>query len=95
MYALIRQYNGLDTKTQETATRKVNAELRPILAKSPGFVSFELIKPEDKNNVVASISVFKTRKDADASSKVSEDWVHKNLPSMIKMSKLDGELVVH
>jgi heme-degrading monooxygenase HmoA len=95
MYALIRQYNGLDTKTQETATRKANAELRPILAKSPGFVSFELIKPEDKNNVVASITVFKTRKDADASSKVSEDWVHKNLPSMTKMSKLDGELVVH
>jgi heme-degrading monooxygenase HmoA len=95
MYALIREYNGLDTKTQETATRKANAELRPILAKSPGFVSFELIKPEDKNNVVASITVFKTRKDADASSKVSEDWVHKNLPSMTKMSKLDGELVVH
>jgi hypothetical protein len=45
--------------------------------------------------VVASISVFKTRKDADASSKVSEDWVHKNLPAMTKMSKLDGELVAH
>ena len=62
MYALIRQYNGLDTKTQETATRKANAELRPILATSPGFVSFELIKPEDKNNVVASITVFKTER---------------------------------
>jgi hypothetical protein len=74
MYALIRQYNGLDTKTQETATRKANAELRPILAKSPGFVSFELIKPEDKHDVVASISVFKTRVDAEASSKVAEDW---------------------
>jgi hypothetical protein len=58
-------------------------------------VSLELIKPEDKNNVVASITVFKTRKDADASSKVSEDWVHTNLPSMTKMSKLDGELVAH
>ena len=45
--------------------------------------------------MVASITVFKTRKDADASSKVSEDWVHKNWPSMTKMSKLDGELVVH
>ena len=69
--------------------------MRPILATSPGFVSFELIKPEDKNNVVASITVFKTRKDADASSKVSEDWVHKNWPSMTKMSKLNGALVVH
>jgi heme-degrading monooxygenase HmoA len=95
MYALIRQYNGLDTKTQETATRKANAELRPILAKSPGFVSFELIKPEDKNNVVASISVFKTRKDAEASNKVAEEWVHKNLPKMTKPSVVVGELVAH
>ena len=55
MYALIRQYEGLDTNTQETAARKANTELRPILAKSPGFVSYELIKPEGKNDVVASI----------------------------------------
>ncbi len=95
LYALIRQYNGLDTETQESATRKANAELRPILAKSPGFVSFELIKPEDKQDVVASISVFKTRVDAEASSKVAEDWVHTNLPSMTKPSKLAGELVAH
>ena len=95
MYALIRQYNGLDTNMQETATRKANEELRPILAKAPGFVSYELIKPEDKNDVVASISVFKTRVDAEASSKVSEDWVHSNLPSLTKPSKLAGELVAH
>jgi heme-degrading monooxygenase HmoA len=95
MYALIRQYNGLDTKTQETATRKANAELRPILAKSPGFVSFELIKPEAKDEMVASISIFKTRKDAEASNKVAEEWVHKNLPKMTKPSVVVGELVAH
>ena len=95
MYALIRQYNGLDTKTQETATRKANAELRPILAKSPGFVSFELIKPEAKDEMVASISVFKTRKDAEASNKVAEEWVHKNLPKMTKPSVVVGELIAH
>ena len=95
MYALIRQYEGLDTNTQETASRKANEELRPILAKAPGFVSYELIKPEGKNDVVASISVFKTRTDAEASNKVAEDWVHTNLPSMTKPSKLAGELVAH
>ena len=77
------------------AARKANAELRPILAKSPGFVSYELIKPEGKNDVVASISVFKTRTDAEASNKVAEDWVHTNLPSMTKPRKLAGELVAH
>ena len=95
MYALIRQYSGLDTDTQETAARKANAELRPILAKSPGFVSFELIKPEAKRDVVASISVFETRADADASNKVAEEWVRTNLPSMTKPSMVAGELVAH
>jgi len=95
MYALIRQYTGLDTDAQETAARKANAELRPILAKSPGFVSYELIKPEATHDVVASISVFKTRVDAEASNKVAEEWVRTNLPSMTKPSTVAGELVAH
>jgi heme-degrading monooxygenase HmoA len=95
MYALIRQYTGLDTNTQETATRKANTELRPILAKSPGFVSYELIKPDAKHDVVASISIFKTRADAEASNKVAESWVHTNLPAMTKPSVVVGELVAH
>jgi heme-degrading monooxygenase HmoA len=69
--------------------------LRPILAKSPGFVSYELIKPEAKDDMVASISIFKTRKDAEASNKVAEEWVHKNLPKMTKPSVVVGELVAH
>jgi hypothetical protein len=95
MYALIRQYEGLDATVRETATRKANLELRPILAKSPGFVSYELIKPDGKTDAVTSISVFKTRADAEASNTVAGDWVHTNLPSMTKPSKMAGELVAH
>jgi heme-degrading monooxygenase HmoA len=93
MYALIRQYEGLDANLRETATRKANLELRPILAKSPGFVSYELIQPEGKNDAVTSISVFKTRPDAEASNNVAAEWVRTNLPSMTKPSKVAGELV--
>jgi hypothetical protein len=95
MYALIRQYDDLDTSTCESATTKANLELRPILAQAPGFVSYELIQPEGKTDSVTSISVFKTRTDAEASSKVAEDWVHTNLPSMTKPIKMAGELVAH
>lgn len=95
MYALIRQYEGLDANMRETATRKANAELRPILAKSPGFVSYELIQPDGKDDAVTSISVFKTRADAEASNTVTGDWVRTNLPSMNKPSKFAGELVAH
>ena len=95
MYALIRQYEGLDATTRETATKKANVELRPILAKAPGFVSYELVEPDDKDGAVTSISVFKTRSDAEASNKVAGDWVHTNLPSMTTPSKVAGELVAH
>jgi heme-degrading monooxygenase HmoA len=95
MYALIRQYEGLDATVRETATKKASIELRPILAKSPGFVSYELIKPEDKKDMVTSISVFDTRDHAEASNKVAEQWVRTNLPSMTKPSKVAGELVAH
>jgi heme-degrading monooxygenase HmoA len=95
MYALIRQYEGLDAKVQETASRKASIELRPILAKSPGFVSYELIKPEDKKDMVTSISVFDTRDHAEASHKVAEQWVRTNLPSMTTPTKVAGELVAH
>ena len=61
MYALIREYKGLDAKTRETATKKANSELRPILTKTPGFVSYELIRPDNKDDMVTSISVFDTR----------------------------------
>jgi hypothetical protein len=95
MYALIRQYEGLDATMRETATRKANSELRPILAKSAGFVSYELIQPEGKDDSVTSISVFSTRADAEASSTVAGDWVRTNLPQMTKPHKLAGELVAH
>jgi antibiotic biosynthesis monooxygenase len=95
MYVLIREYDGLDTNMRETATQKANIELRPLLAKSPGFVSYELIQPDEKSDTVASISVFDTRANAEASSKVAGDWVRTNLPSLTKPTSIAGELVAH
>jgi len=95
MYALIRQYDGLDAKVRETATHKANTELRPILAKSAGFVSYELIQPESKSDAIASISVFDTRANAEASQKVAGDWVRTNLPSLTEPMHVAGELVAH
>ena len=95
MYALIRQYEGLDATTRETATKKANLELRPILTKAPGFVSYELVEPEDKDGAVTSISVFDTRTHAEDSGKLAEEWVRANMPSMTKPSKVAGELIAH
>jgi heme-degrading monooxygenase HmoA len=95
MYALIRQYEGLDASKRDAATQKASAELRPLLAKSPGFVSYELLQPEGQDDTVTSISVFKTRADAEASHKVAEEWLRTNLPAMPTPRKLAGEYVTH
>jgi heme-degrading monooxygenase HmoA len=95
MYALIRQYEGLDAETRQTATRKANDELRPILSKAPGFVSYELLKPEGNDGAVTSISVFNSRAEAEASNPIAEEWVHKTLPEMTKPHHVAGELVAH
>jgi hypothetical protein len=95
MYALIREYEGLDISMRDTAANKANAELRPILTKSPGFVSYELVKPDNKDGAVASITVFDTKAHAEDSSRVVEEWVRTNLPSMTKPSKVAGELIAH
>jgi heme-degrading monooxygenase HmoA len=95
MYALIREYKGLDANVRETATTKANSELRPILTKTPGFVSYELIRPDNKDDMVTSISVFDTRAHAEESGKVAEDWVRTNLPAMTKPTLVTGELVAH
>jgi len=95
MYALIRQYEGLDAETRQTATRKANDELRPMLSKSPGFVSYELLEPDGDEGAVTSISVFGSRAEAEASNTIAQDWVRKNLPSMAKPHKFGGELVAH
>jgi quinol monooxygenase YgiN len=95
MYALIRQYEGLDANTRQTATRKANEELRPILSKASGFVSYELLKPEGDDGAVTSISVFTSRADAEASNSIAQEWVHKNLPDMTKPRHMAGEFVAH
>jgi len=95
MYALIRQYKGLDTEARELAMQKANTELRPILSKAPGFVSYELFRPDGTDNVITSISVFNSRSEAEASHAVAQEWVHTNLPNVAKPHKMAGELVTH
>ena len=95
MYALIREYKNLDPTMRESVTRKASSELRPILSKTQGFVSYELLTPQDDQNAVTSISVFETKADAEASITVAQDWVRTNLPEMTKPHSVVGELVAH
>ncbi len=92
MFALIRTYDGLSDENRDEATRKANEGLRGILQQSPGFVSYELLKHD---GAVASISVFESRDEAQASNELTKTWVRENLPFMAKPHETAGELVAH
>jgi heme-degrading monooxygenase HmoA len=95
MSALIRQYEGLDAEVRELAMQKANTELRPFLSKAPGFVSYDLFRPDGKDEVITSISFFNSRSEAEASHEVTQEWVETNLPKVAKPHKVAGELVAH
>jgi quinol monooxygenase YgiN len=95
MFALIRTYEGLSVENRDEATRKANDGLRTILQQSPGFVSYELLKHEGTDGAVASISVFDSRAEAQASKDVAQKWVRENLPFMTKPHETAGELAAH
>jgi quinol monooxygenase YgiN len=95
MFALIRTYEGLSVENRDEATRKANAGLRTILQESPGFVSYEVLNHEGADGKVASISIFDSRAEAQASNEVAQKWVRENLPFMAKPHETAGELVTH
>jgi heme-degrading monooxygenase HmoA len=95
MFALIRTYEGLSVENRDEATRKANESLRTILKQSPGFVSYELLKQDGTEGKVASISIFDSRAEAQASNEVAQKWVRENLPFMAKPHETAGELVTH
>jgi heme-degrading monooxygenase HmoA len=95
MFALIRTYEGLSVENRDEATRKANESLRTILKQSPGFVSYELLKQDGADGKVASISIFDSRAEAQASNEVAQKWVRENLPFMANPHETAGELVTH
>jgi len=95
MFALIRTYEGLSVENRDEATRKANESLRTILKQSPGFVSYELLKQDGIDGKVASISIFDSRAEAQASNEVAQKWVRENLPFMAMPKETAGELVAH
>lgn len=95
MFALIRTYEGLSDENLDEATRKANEGLRTILQQSPGFISYELLKHEDTDGAIASISVFESRDEAQTSNELVRTWVRENLPFMAKPHEAAGELVAH
>ena len=73
MHAIVRRYEGIDTKRTDELTRKVGESLTPRLSKLPGFSGYFLIEAGD--GVMSSVNFFDTSAQADESTRVVAEWL--------------------
>jgi hypothetical protein len=73
MHAIVRRYDGIDTKRTDELKRKIDDRLMPSLTKLPGFSGYFLIEAGD--GVMSSVNFFDTSAHAEESSRVVADWL--------------------
>jgi len=94
MHAIVRRYEGIDTKRTDELKRKVNESLTPRLKKLDGFNGYFLIEAE--NGVMSSVNFFDTSAHADESTRVVAEWLREEkLDTVVPNSpKITGGKVV-
>jgi hypothetical protein len=96
MHAIVRRYEGIDTKRTDELKQKVSEKLTPKLSKLPGFGGYFLI--EAGNGVMSSVNFFDTSAHADESTRVVAEWLREEkletlVPNAPKIT--GGEVIVH
>jgi hypothetical protein len=96
MHAIVRRYEGIDTKRTDELTRKVGESLAPRLSRLPGFSGYFLVESGD--GVMSSINFFDTSAQADESTRVVADWLREEkletlVPNPPKIT--GGKVIVH
>jgi hypothetical protein len=96
MHAIVRRYEGIDTKRTDELKRKVDDNLMPSLTKLPGFGGFFLIEAGD--GVMSSVNFFDTSAQAEESNRVVASWLRQEkletlVPNPPKIT--GGEVIVH
>jgi len=94
MHAIVRRYEGIDTKRTDELTRKVGEGLTPRLSKLPGFSGYFLI--EAGNGVMSSVNFFDTSAQAEESTRVVAEWLREEkLESLVpNPPKITGGKVI-
>jgi hypothetical protein len=73
MHAIVRRYEGIDTKRTDELKRKVGESLTPRLKKLDGFNGYVLIEAD--NAVMSTVNFFDTSAHADESTRVVAEWL--------------------
>lgn len=94
MHAIVRRYEGIDTKRTDELAQKVGESLTPRLSKLPGFSGYFLI--EAGNGVMSSVNFFDTSAQADESTRIVAEWLREEkLESLVpNPPKITGGKVI-
>lgn len=79
MYTVIRRYEGLPDSAE--VAKRATEEFGPILSEQPGFLGYWVVDAGD--GVLASISIFDTKTQAEESTEEAADWVSKRLAGLV------------
>jgi heme-degrading monooxygenase HmoA len=96
MFAAIRYYQAEPPSVDEVV-RRVQEGFVPLIRDTPGFVSYLLLIPSEREDEVVSVSVFEDRRGAEESNEKAAEWVAQNLSELLRPAPefADGEVVVY
>ncbi len=95
MFAAIRYYHA-DPDSIDEVIRRTREGFVPVIKDTPGFVSYLVLVPIEREGEFVSVSVFEDEQSAQVSNEKADDWVRENLSELVLPPELAaGEIVVY
>ena len=93
MFASVRTYR-FGSGSMDDLMHRVDRDFADALAKEPGFVAYQVVATGD--DTLMSVSVFRTREDAERSNELAAQWVAADLADfeIERMGAITGEVMV-
>lgn len=93
MFASVRTYRS-GSGSMDALMHRVDRDFADALAMEPGFVAYQVVATGD--DTLMSVSVFRTREDAERSSELAAQWVAADLADfdIERIGAITGEVMV-
>ena len=95
MFAAIRYYRA-DPDSIDEVIQRTREGFVPLMRDTPGFVSYLVLAPAEREGEIVSVSVFEDEQSAQGSNEKAERWVRENLSELVLPPELAaGQVVVY
>jgi quinol monooxygenase YgiN len=95
MFAAIRYYRIAPDSIGEVV-RRIEEGFVPIIRDTPGFMSYFVLAPSERESEIVAVSLFEDQQSAEESNKEAEEWVGQNLSELVLPPELAiGNIVVY